>query len=210
MGGAHQHGRRKGNHPQRVVPGFPRGRRRQAGAQPPPQQWGRGGGKGGSQYPPPGKGAKGGGKGGGPPQGGGKGKGGKGGGKGFKATEVEVLDEDEFETVHIVVSPAPGDHNPEPRYMKRVDREAVNSEIKIQAGRAGISKEMLTGYEGQRVKGTLNNFTIPMPDRVSAEKKKRAHRGIPRKGGPQEKEPPAPLNRRRRRPSCRSARGRSP
>ena len=75
--------------------------------------------------------------------------------------------------------------------MKRVDREAVNSEIKIQAGRAGISKEMLTGYEGQRVKGTLNNFTIPMPDRVSAEKKRREHtEGPPGRGGHKKKDPP--------------------
>ena len=89
---------------------------------PPPRQGGRGSGKGGSQYTPPGKGDKGGGQGYKPPQWGSKGKGGKGGGKGFKATEVDLLDEDEFETVHIVVSPAPGDHNPDPKYMQRVDR----------------------------------------------------------------------------------------
>ena len=79
--------------------------------------------------------------------------------------------------------PAPGDHNPEAKYMKRVDREAINTEIKIQAGRAGIPKELLTGFEGQRVQGTTNHFTIPMPDRVSAEKKKkRAPRRVPWEG----------------------------
>ena len=181
-----EHGGRKGSHPQPVGPGVPRGRRRPAGAQPPPQQWGRGGGKGGRHYPPPGKGSKGGGKGGGPPQGGGKGKGGKGGGKGFKPTEVKALDGDEYDTVHIVVSPAPGDHNPEDKYMKRVDREAVNTEVKIQAGRAGIHKDLLTGFEGQRVQGTTNHFTIPMPDRVSAERKKKESTPEGPLRGPQE------------------------